>query len=281
MDVGIGLPAAISGADATGIPSWSTRAEAAGFSSVAVLDRVVYGNVDPLLSLAAAAAVTQRVRLTTSVLLAPLRRSGVLVGKQAASLQALSGGRLTLGMAVGGRQDDYEAAGVEHARRGRILDDMLAEMATVWAADSLIGPAPASGRPELLLGGNADAALARAARHGDGWISGGGGPGLFQASADKVRKAWAEAGRADPPRLVALTYFALGDGAEELARSYLVDYYSFIGPFAEKVAEGALTSLEKTRGALRAFADAGCDEVLMFPCSADPEQVDRLAEVLS
>lgn len=280
MDVGVGLPAALPDADFTAIPAWASRAEAAGLSSVAALDRVVYGNADPLLSLAAAAAVTSRVRLVASVLLAPLRGSGVLLAKQTASLHAMSGGRFTLGMAVGGRPDDFEAAGVEHGRRGRILDEMVADMETTWSAESPVGPKPSGGRPELLFGGNADAAVRRAVAHGDGWIAGGGGPFLFQATADKVRKAWADAGKPGEPRLVALAYFALGDDAEDAARAYLTDYYAFLGPFAEKVAEGALTTPDKLRGALTAFEDAGCNELLLFPCSADPQQVDRLSEVL-
>lgn len=279
MDVGIGLPAAIPGIDLTGIPAWATQAESAGFSSLAVLDRVVYGNADPLLSLAVAAGVTSRVRLTTSVLLAPLRRSGVLLGKQGASLHALSGGRLTLGLAVGGRQDDFEAVGGDHGRRGRVLDAMVGEMLTVWSTDSPIGPKPQA-RPELLFGGNADAAVARVVENGDGWMAGGGGPQMFQGTADKVRKAWADGGRPGAPRLVALAYYALGDGAEDAARTYLMDYYAFLGPIAEFVAAGALTDPGKVRGAIEAFEGSGCDELLLFPCSADPAQVDRLAQLL-
>ena len=276
MDVGIGLPVTLPGADLTGVPAWAQAAEAAGFSSLAVLDRVVYGNADPLLSLAVAAGATSRIRLTTSVLLAPLRQSGTLLAKQASSLHGLSGGRLTLGMAVGGRADDFEAAGVPHGQRGRILDRMLEEMDAVWSGSSGVGP---SSRPEVLLGGNAPAALARAVRYGDGWVSGGGGPMMFAGGADAVRKAWADAGREGSPRLVALAYYALGDGADDAAKSFLMDYYAFIGPFAEKVAEGALTNPDKVRGAMAAFEQAGCDELLLFPCSPDPAQVERLGEV--
>jgi alkanesulfonate monooxygenase SsuD/methylene tetrahydromethanopterin reductase-like flavin-dependent oxidoreductase (luciferase family) len=275
MDVGIGLPAAVAGADFTRLPGWAAAAEQAGFSSVAVIDRVVYGNAEPLLALAAAAAATSRIRLTTSVLLAPLRHSGVLVGKQASTLQALSGGRFTLGMAVGGRADDYEAVHAEHARRGRSFDRMLDEMEQVWSGAAGVGP---SGRPEVLLGGNAPATLERVVRHGDGWVAGGGGPMLFQGTADKVRAAWGEAGKPGAPRMVALAYFALGDDAEEAARSYILDYYAFLGPFAEKVAEGTLTSPERVKGAVAAFEAAGCDELLLFPCSAGGDQVERLAE---
>lgn len=277
MDVGIGLPATIAGIDLTAVAPWAARAEEAGFSSVAVIDRIAYGNADPLVSLAAAAGATSRIRLTTSVLLAPLRQSGVVLGKQAASLNGLSGGRLVLGMAAGGRQDDFDVAGVDFKRRGRNFDRMLDDMEGVWSGSTAVGPAS---RPEVLIGGNADAAIARAVKHGDGWMAGGGGPFLFQGAADNVRKAWAEAGREGSPRLVALAYFALGDKAEDAAASYLKDYYAFLGPIADMVAAGALTSAEKITGALGAFEELGCDELLCFPCSADPSQVDRLAEVV-
>lgn len=276
MDVGIGLPATIAGIDLTMVGPWAARAEEAGFSSVAVIDRVAYGNADPMMSLAAASATTSRIRLTTSALLAPLRQSGVVLGKQAASLNALSGGRLTLGMAAGGRQDDYDIAGVDFKRRGRNFDRMLEDMERVWSGSTPVGPAS---KPEVLIGGNADAAIARAVKHGDGWVAGGGGPFLFQGAADKVRKAWADAGKAGSPRLVALGYFALGDGAEAAATSYLKDYYAFLGPIADMVAAGALTSPEKVKEAMGAFEQLGCDELLLFPCSPDPSQVDRLAEV--
>jgi hypothetical protein len=84
-------------------------AEAAGFGSLGTLDRLVYGNCEALVTLAAAAAVTERVRLVTDILIAPLRQTALLA-KQAATVDRLSGGRLVLGLAVGGREDDYEDA---------------------------------------------------------------------------------------------------------------------------------------------------------------------------
>src|SRR5882757_6879683 len=109
MDVGIGLPATIPGVEGDQVVEWARRAEARGFSSLGTLDRLVYGNYEPLIALAAAAAVTERIRLTTAILIAPMRANAAMLAKQAASVDALSGGRLVLGIAVGGREDDYEA----------------------------------------------------------------------------------------------------------------------------------------------------------------------------
>src|ERR671917_1705574 len=120
MDVGIGLPATIPGTSSSLILDWAKRADSGPFSSLGILDRLVYPNYDPLITLAAAAAVTDRVRLMSAVLLAPLRGAGVLA-KQAATIDALSGGRLTLGLGVGGREDDFQAVGESfHDRRRRV-----------------------------------------------------------------------------------------------------------------------------------------------------------------
>ena len=118
MDIGIGLPNAVRGVDRRGVVDWAQRAEQAGFSSVGTIDRIVYPSYESLISLAAAAAVTERIRLVTDILIAPVRTNTALLAKQAATIDSLSGGRLTLGLAVGGREDDYEASGADFSARG-------------------------------------------------------------------------------------------------------------------------------------------------------------------
>src|SRR5919201_3103060 len=141
MDVGIGLPNAVRGVDRRGIVEWARRAEDAGFSTLGTIDRVVYPNYESLIALAAAAAVTERIELATDILIAPLRRSTALLAKQAATVDHLSGGRLVLGLAVGGREDDFEAVGADFASRGRVFDEQLAEMTSIWAGETAVGPA--------------------------------------------------------------------------------------------------------------------------------------------
>src|SRR5438270_4311661 len=152
MDVGIGLPNAVRGVDRSGIVDWARAAEQAGFSSLGTIDRLVYPNYESLIALAAAAAVTERIGLLTDILIAPLRSNAALFAKQAATIDALSNGRLTLGLAVGGRPDDYEAGGVDFNRRGKIFARQLDEMSAVWKGERGLGPSPASnnGRPALL-----------------------------------------------------------------------------------------------------------------------------------
>ena len=115
------------------------------------------------------------------------------------------------------------------------------------------------------------------AAYGSGWISGGGGPPMFSAGAGQAREAWREAGRDGQPRLAALAYVSLGTDAEEHARRYLLDYYAFLGDFAGRIADSALTSAATVQDTTAAFADAGCDELILFPCSADVGQVELIA----
>src|SRR5919201_3548231 len=117
MEIGIGLPSTIPGTEGTQIVEWARRAERRGFSSLGTIDRIVYDNYEPFIALAAAAAVTEHIRLTTSILIAPYRANAALLAKQAMSVDRLSGGRLVLGIAVGGRPDDYESSGVPMERR--------------------------------------------------------------------------------------------------------------------------------------------------------------------
>ena len=280
MDVGIGLPNAVRDVDRAGIVEWAQRAEAAGFSSLGTIDRIVYSNYESLISLAAAAAVTERVRLVTDIMIAPLRANTALLAKQAATIDSLSGGRLVLGLAVGGREDDFAVSGVDFRRRGRIFDAQLDELARLWSGDGGVGPAPANGRPGLLIGGTSEVAYRRAARHADGWTAGGGGPERFADGRELARAAWREAGRDGEPRTMALAYFSLGPDAEAVANANLGHYYAFAGEYAAIIAGGASKTPEAVRDMLAAYEQAGADEVICFPASADPAQVDLLAEAV-
>jgi len=279
MEIGIGLPNAVRGVARDGIVDWARRAEAAGFSSLGTLDRIAYANYESLIALSAAAAVTERIRLVTDILIAPLRANTALFAKQTATIDHLSGGRLVLGLAPGGREDDYTLGGVDFHRRGRLFDEQLEALPRLWAGEGGLGPAPASpgGRPGLLIGGANEKAYARAARHADGWTAGGAGPEAFGQAREAVRAAWKDAGRDGEPRTMALLYFALGDDPEGAARASLGDYYSFLGEYAEQIVQGTLTDPDALRSTLAAYEEAGADEVICFPASADPAQVDLLA----
>jgi alkanesulfonate monooxygenase SsuD/methylene tetrahydromethanopterin reductase-like flavin-dependent oxidoreductase (luciferase family) len=278
MDIGIGLPNTIVGVDRGGIVDWARRAEGAGFASLGTLDRIVYPNYESLVCLAAAAAVTERVRLVTDILIEPLRSNTALFAKQAATVDSLSGGRLVLGLAVGGRQDDYEASGVEFHTRGAAFDRQLKQLTELWAGES-VGPEPANGRrPSLLIGGQADRTFERAAKFADGWALGGGSPDAVSDGKAKLEQQWSAAGREGKPRTVALMYFALGDDAEQMAQQNLGNYYSFLGDYAQMVVQSAAKDAGTVKQYLAGFEQAGADEVICFPASNDLSQVERLAE---
>jgi alkanesulfonate monooxygenase SsuD/methylene tetrahydromethanopterin reductase-like flavin-dependent oxidoreductase (luciferase family) len=280
MEVGIGLPNTLKGATGDLMLEWARRADAGPFASLGVFDRLSYDSYDPLITLAAAAGATARIRLVTMIITGPLRNDALLA-KEVASLDALSGGRLTLGIALGARKEDYDVAGIEYTTRGRRLSEQLAALRAAWE-DETFGPHPAQpGGPEIVVGGLNDSAYARAARYADGYVHGGGPPRAFAAAATKARAAWVDAGRPGQPRLWAQGYYALGEEAAEAGRAYMLDYYAFTGPFAERIAAGLLTTPQAIVQFVRGYAEAGCDHLVLFPTVAKIEQLERLAEIVA
>jgi alkanesulfonate monooxygenase SsuD/methylene tetrahydromethanopterin reductase-like flavin-dependent oxidoreductase (luciferase family) len=280
MDIGIGLPNAVRGVDRRGTVEWAERAEQAGFSTLGTIDRIGYANYESLIALAAAAAVTERIRLMTDILIAPLRSNTALLAKQTATIDSLSNGRMVLGLAVGGRQDDYELSGVPFDRRGAIFEQQLADLTEFWRGDAVGPPSARGDRPTLIIGGNADVAFRRAAQYADGWTIGGGTPDAFAAGLGKLKAAWEKAGRDGEPRTVALFYYALGENAEEIAAEDLLDYYAFLGEYAERILASAAKDADTIRSYVSGFEQAGADEVICFPVATDPAQVDLLAQAV-
>jgi alkanesulfonate monooxygenase SsuD/methylene tetrahydromethanopterin reductase-like flavin-dependent oxidoreductase (luciferase family) len=275
MNIGVGLPTTTPGASGELVLEWARRAEAGPFSSLAVLDRIVYDSFDPFAALAAAAGATERIGLATMIAIGPLRPTALLA-KQAASVHALSRGRLTLGLAVGARAEDYEASGVDYRTRGRRLDEQLAYLRGDVDADRV---GPARDGIELLVGGGSGQAYARMARYADGYAHGGGPPRAFAGAAARANAAWRDLGRPGRPSLWGQGYFALGD--LERGNAYLRDYYAFTGPFAERVVAANLTSPRAIKDFVRGYEQEGCDELVLFPTVADVDEVDRLAEVVA
>lgn len=283
MQIGIGLPANLPGVPGKVILEWARKADAGPFSSLGLIDRLVFGNYDVLIALAGASGATQRIRLTSTVLLAPLRNAALLA-KQAASLDVLSGGRFTLGLGIGSRADDYQAVGVDLHRRGKIFDEQLETMHRIWSGQPLseggnpIGPLPVQqGGPEILIGGSSPAALRRLETWGDGYISGGGGPQRANQFFRIVEETWQSVGREGKPRLVACIYFALGPDAQSRGGDYIRRYY---GAWGESIAQALPTTPEAITGAIKAFADIGTDELILWPCTPDLDQIDRVADLL-
>ena len=285
MEIGIGVPNSVRGTTGAQLLEWARRADAAGFSSLASIGAVSYPAYEELTVFAAAGAVTERIRFLPNVLIAPARSTAELA-KQAATVQELTGGRLTLGLGVGWREADYALTGRDFAGRGEAFDRQLADLRRAWAGETLAEGTrpvvPETGHPgvPILVGGHTEAAVRRAVEHGVGWTAGGLPPDMVAPYLERVRAAWAEAGREGSPRFVALNYFSLGD-TEERSRAYLLDYYAPMGrEAAEMIAGSAHRSPKAVQETAAAFAEIGVDELILDPTVSDPDQVDLLAEAV-
>ena len=284
IEVGIGIPSMFPDIRRDVLLEWCKRADAAGFASVSTGERIAFGNHDLLVTMAMAGAVTERVRLMTTVLATPLHRTALLA-KQAASLDVLTGGRFVLGLGISERPADFESVGVPYAGRGHVFEAQLHELRQLWSTSSDVGPAPVTpGGPPVLIGAFAPKALERAGRLADGLASFHFSPDpVFQREPyDAVLQSWQDAGRSGRPRWVAGTYFALGPDAPARAEQWLRTYYGYLpaetqGWFVETV---ATTSEDAVRQCMEAFGEAGADEVYFSPMIPEVDQVDRLAALL-
>lgn len=285
MDIGIGIPNSVRGTTGAQLLDWARRAERAGFSSLASIGAVSYPSYEELTVFAAAGAVTERIRFLTNILVAPARSTAELA-KQAATVDQLTGGRLTLGLGVGWRPADFVLTGRDFDARGALFDQQLRELSRAWSGEPLrqgtrpVAPPPIQSHIPVLVGGTTDATLRRVVEHAVGWTAGGLPPDAVGQFAHKVRDAWHKAKRELQPRIVALVYFGLGDTEEE-SRLSLLHYYEPRGPdIAGMIAGSALRSPADIRSAVQAYAAAGVDELILDPTVSDPAQVDLLAEVV-
>lgn len=285
MDIGIGLPSTIPGTDGKTLLGWARRAEERGFSSLATIDRVAYPNYDSLIALAAAGAVTERIGLLTNILLAPSRNTALLA-KESVSVDQISGGRLTLGFGVGGREDDFDATERKWGDRGKRFNEQLELLHKAWAGEPVAGspfpvtPTPTRDSIPLLIGGQPKYAIPRAVRWGAGWTIGGLPAQMAAPLIEEFRAGWKDGGGRGDPRIVALSYFSLGEGTEEESIANLRHYYGFLGDWVDGIAMGAPRTPEAVRDTAKAFEDIGVEEFIFDPTVADVRQVDLLADAV-
>jgi len=276
----------VAGAPGSRLLDWARRADDGPFASLVVLDRVVNRSLEPLALLGAAAGVTRRIGLITSIVLAPTRET-TLLARQAATLDALSGGRLSLGIGIGVRESDYLATGYDFHRRGRRSEEQLETLRRLWRGEPLgdgigpIGPAPARpGGPELLIGGYVPAIARRIARWGDGFMAPGGGePAAMAGLWQQILAEWQATGRPGRPRWVAASYYALGPDAERAATAYIDANYAFDRALAAR----RLATLPKSRSEVETVIETqrtlGADELILRPVTADWAMLDELAAI--
>jgi alkanesulfonate monooxygenase SsuD/methylene tetrahydromethanopterin reductase-like flavin-dependent oxidoreductase (luciferase family) len=287
MRVAIGLPSRVSSASGAVMLEWITRAERGPFSSVVVTDRVVSQALEPITVLAMAAGATQRVRLMTSVVIGPTRET-TLLARQAATIDVLSGGRLTLGVGIGVRENDYLATGFDFHRRGRRAEEQLPILRRLWSGAAMsdqigaIGPRPyRPDGPELLIGGYVPAIVQRIAKWGDGYMAPGGGePENLLETWHQIEDAWQEAGRTGKPRWVGASYYALGPNARDHANRYINANYGYNPDLAARRLSTLPASVAAVEESIKRQAEMGVDEFILRPCADELDQMDRLAEIV-
>jgi alkanesulfonate monooxygenase SsuD/methylene tetrahydromethanopterin reductase-like flavin-dependent oxidoreductase (luciferase family) len=282
MKISIGLPNQVRDVDAAILPGWAAQAEEAGFASLATVGRIAYPGVLDTIALAAAAATTTTIGLVSAIAVGPAYPA-VLLAKEAANIDAISGGRLTLGLGLGFWPDDYVAVGSPRKDLGPRLEDDIRVYREVWGGAAVDGgayPVIAGTRDiPVLLGGTAEATYDRVARLADGYIGGAVPAPMVSPSFDAVRAKWKDAGRAGSPRLAAIAYYAFGD--IDQGRANVWDYYKNAGDqMAGLLTDSVCHGVDGVRATMTAFEEIGADELIFSPAVTDPAEIDRLAEAV-
>jgi alkanesulfonate monooxygenase SsuD/methylene tetrahydromethanopterin reductase-like flavin-dependent oxidoreductase (luciferase family) len=286
MRLGIGLPNTMAHeTDRRLMLEWARLADEAGFDTLGTIDKPNYDSWDPLVTLAGVAGVTQRARLATSILLLPPRNE-VLVAKHAAVVDQLSGGRLTLGLAQGGREDDFQVLGAPFKGRSQRFEEQVARLREVWAnaRDSdrdhgALGPAPVQDPgPPIWIGAQQEKAVERALRIGDGFLFGTAGSAMMAQLTPRLREAASAQGKTDFA-VAGLAYVAVGDNpakALEEGAHHVLRYYGQLWTEPENLIHHG--PADKIAEEIAAYADAGLDLLIVFPQIPSLDQVERLAE---
>ncbi|MBV9005491.1 MAG: LLM class flavin-dependent oxidoreductase [Solirubrobacterales bacterium] len=273
MQVGVGMPSMLPGVDKQRLLDWARAADAGPFSTLAAMDRLAFDSLDAIPALALCAGATNRIRLASTAIAAPLRNPAVFA-KETATLDVLCGGRLMLGLGVGAHPSDYAAAGLRWEDRRELLARSLHALRAFWTGDT-IGPRPARpGGPKLLVAARTQRSFELIAQAADGLAGFAGPPDVFAAHAGAVRAAWEREGRTGQPHLLGAWLYALGEGPAERGREYIRSHFS--PEVSEIFAEHMLASPEQVMGFLSAYQAVGCDEVILFPMVSDLEQLELL-----
>ncbi len=292
MQVGMTLPIMEPDLDRRLLRTWVEAVDRGPYSSLAFGERMVFSNPDTMALMGACAAWTERVRLVTTIFIATLH-SPVLLAKHIATADMLSNGRVTIGVGIGGREEDYAAVGADIALRKQAeLARRVDTMRRVWAGEHVVpgvaravGPAPVqAGGPPVLAGAMGPKAIAAASAWADGVCGMSFGPdvGEIERGFALVRQYWADAGRPAPHCGTSL-WFALGDNAREQMRTHLKRYFTWLPPGevdAIAAHAGFAGSAAELKTLLRQIADTGADEVMLISTSSDPDQVDRVADLI-
>lgn len=292
MLITMGIPTFLPHDRATEL-SWYRGIDNGPWDGLVVSDGVTFPHGWALtVQLAAAAAVTERVKLSTAIAAVTLRNP-VLFAKEMATVDLLSGGRLTLGIGIGSQEEDYAITGVDISQRHQRMDDHVAIMQKVWRQESLIenhypvGPKPPRvGGIPLLAGAAGPKALARAAKWASGVIDAGSTIALdaqgLVAQKQRVVDAWEAAGRSEKPHFAAFMYFAAGADRQSQIGDYIAHISRSRGEEQAAQAAAYATNYGPSflRDAVSAAREAGVDELILAPTTADVEELERTRDAL-
>ena len=287
--------------DAKALIDYGVRMEQLGYESVWVWDHILLG-VDPyfpildsLSVLTAVAARTERIRLGTGILVLPTRNP-VVLAKQLSSIDQISNGRLTLGMASGWYKREFDAIGVPFKERGNIMDRNLDILIRLWQEDSVTGSYPPyefaaavmspkpvqKPHPPILIGGYVDRVLKRAGVLGDGWLTYYYTAEGFAKSWDKVRRFAEEAGK-DPDTLRSINQLPIYIGksradVEAPMLEWLTSEWDFAGWSDSTTDSAVLGTVDDCVEQLQAHLDAGVQQITLVPYRFDMAQIEQIAE---
>jgi alkanesulfonate monooxygenase SsuD/methylene tetrahydromethanopterin reductase-like flavin-dependent oxidoreductase (luciferase family) len=263
---------------------WARLADEAGFEILGTIDKPNYDSWDPLVTLAGVSGVIERARLATTILQLP-NRNEVLVAKQAAVVDQLSGGRLVLGVAQGGREDDFEVFGAPFEGRSQRFEEQVNRIREIWSNarasdrdEGVLGPLPVQDPPPIWIGAHQPKAIERALRLADGFLFGTAGSERMAQAAPQLREAAAALGKPNFT-IAGLAYVGVGDDpakALEEAAHHVLRYYGQLWTEPENLIHHGPG--EKIAEEVRAYADGGLDYLILFPQIPGLEQVERLAE---
>ena len=280
MKIGIALPTMAQGFTRSALRDWCRMVDAGPFSSISTGERITFFNPEMLTTLAACAALTERVDVMANIVVAGLHRPALLA-KQLATVDVLSDGRLVVGLGVGGRPHDYAAVDAPFRSRHDTVDALAHQLRELWAgvppfegADSVGPPCVSEGGPRLLSGAMGPKGLARAARWAEGitGFSVSGDPAEVALAALGARQAWESAGRSEEPWLGSGTFCVLGvDDALGVLRRFAGTYLGFLGTeMADAVAESlTVADTSELNRVLDGAEEVGIDEFTLVPGTWD------------
>lgn len=289
MEIGMNLPVMAPGLDRESFLKWCQRVDSGPFASIAAGERISFYNPDITVALAGAATLTKRVKIIGGVFV-PMLHHPVMLAKQLATIDVLSGGRLVAGLGVGGRDQDYQSVGAPLGKRLTRLAKSVETMRSVWGGQPVVegalpvGPAPVQeGGPKLLAGSLMVESIEVASKWADGLCGFSFGPARpeMELQFEAARRSWKGRGR-PAPWLGTGFWYALGPDARGQLEAYLDRYLNFMAPIARDSVKQicVVTTPQALKDAVQQAKDAGADDVLLVPTTSDPDDVHRVADIL-